>query len=61
MKKLQITSYRVEELEAHLKSGKDKTQKLRLIACIQIAKGASSRDLKEIYHHSHSRFGTAFG
>jgi transposase len=56
MQKLQITSYRVEELESYLKSCKDKTQKLRLMACIQIAKGASSRDLKEVYHHSHSQY-----
>jgi transposase len=56
MKKLQITNYRVEELERYVKGCKDKTQKLRLMACIQISKGASSRELKAIFHHSHSQY-----
>lgn len=56
MKKLQIASYRAEELEKYLQGCKDKTQKLRLMACIQVAKGASSRELKAIFHHSHSQY-----
>jgi transposase len=56
MQKLQITSYQVEELEKYLKACKDKTQKLRLMACIQVAKEASSKELKAIFHHSHSQY-----
>ncbi len=56
MKKLQVTRYSLAELEVLLKQTKDAIVRERLVACIQIAKGATSRELQSMYYHSHSRF-----
>jgi len=51
-----ITNYSVEEMESMLMSNPDYQIGMRLMACIQIAKGTSSRKLQEFYYKSHSRY-----
>ena len=56
MRKLEVINYSVSELESLLKSNKDYTIGIRLLALIQIKKGLSSRELKPLFYKSHSRY-----
>lgn len=55
MKKIEITQYSLAELQAILNSREEYKIGIRLMACIQIAKGATSRDIEDFYDMSYSR------
>lgn len=55
MRKIEITQYSLTELENLLNSKEDYKVGIRLMACIQIAKGATSRDIEDFYDMSYSR------
>lgn len=56
MQKIKINNYTTEELESILRSNSDYEFGIRLMACIQVSKGMSSRKLQKFYYKSHSRY-----
>jgi len=55
MKKLEIKSHTVEEIESILKSKEDYKTACRLVCILQIAKGESSRKAQELLLISHNQ------
>lgn len=56
MHKIKINNYTTEELESILHSNPDYELGIRLMACIQVSRGMSSRQLQKFYYKSHSRY-----
>lgn len=55
MKKLTITSYSIEKIEALIRSKEDYKIALRLLCILQIAKGGSSHKAEELMYLSHNQ------